>query len=61
MGAFVVVKVQVIVYATASFSRALIVIQVNLFILYRTPEPLIEDIVQGSPTTVHTDADISCY
>jgi hypothetical protein len=56
--ALIVVKGQVIADPLASFAGAVIVFQVDFFVLDRTPQPLGENIVYGSSPAVHADLDL---
>jgi hypothetical protein len=55
MQALVIVEIQISFQALSRrFWRALVV-QIDFFIFDRSPQPLGEDVIQGSPLAVHTD------
>ena len=43
------------------FNRSCVVVQVDLFVLDRSPQTLNEDIVQSSTPTIHADPDIVVF
>src|SRR5258708_11636286 len=56
--ALVVVELQIPCEPVTGLARAGIVVQVDLLIFDRTPQPLGEDVIQRPPAPVHADLDI---
>jgi hypothetical protein len=50
-----VVEVEVASQAKADLAGENVIVQINLLVLDRAPEPSGEDIICGSATTVHAD------
>ena len=57
MRTFIVVELKVALQALFQLRHRGILVQVDVFIFDGAPEPLHEDIVQGTPTTVHAHTD----
>lgn len=50
-----IVKVKIALKALASFSRAVVVMQVNFFILDRAPQAFSKNVVHGPTPAIHAD------
>jgi len=61
MRALLVVEAEVIAQALFQLHHRLVLVQVDMLILDRAPEPLDEHIVQGAPATIHADADVGRF
>src|SRR3989337_3286143 len=57
VNAFVAIEPKVAGQRIFCLPRRLVVLQVNLFVLDRTPEPFDEHVVHRPATTVHADRD----
>ena len=57
MGSVLVVKPEVRSQAQYGFSDAVVIFEIYLLILARTPQTFDEDIVKGSASSVHADGD----
>ncbi len=59
MDALVIIEGKVRPQPGAGLAHAAIVMQVDFFIFHRAPEPLGENIIEGPPAPIHTDAHSS--
>ena len=57
MNPFRVVEPEVGAQTLKGIFSVAVILQVDLFIFYRPPQPLDKDIVHGPPTAVHADPD----
>ena len=60
MWSFVVIEGKVFTQTVDQSGYRSVLVDVNVLILYRAPEPLDKDIVQSPPPTIHTDLDFGC-
>lgn len=58
MGPVVVVLIEEFCKTNPSFTRAFVVVYVDLLVLYCTPEPFCEDIVHGPAAAVHANSNL---
>src|SRR3990170_3709290 len=58
MWPLVIVKLQVALKALPCFPRTAVVLQVNILVLDRPPQPLREHVVYRSSLAIHTDLDV---
>jgi hypothetical protein len=56
-----VVEVEVFVQTLDGLGDTFVVVQIDLFVFDAAPEPLNEDVVQCSATSIHTDGDLSLF
>ena len=59
MGSFCVVEGKPVPDSVSGLSRSLVFVGRDLFVLETSPEPFREDVVGGSPVSVHADLDVS--
>src|SRR6516165_1067935 len=57
MQTFVIVKNKILSQTISRFQHVQIVLQINLFVLYRPPQAFEENVVGRSPSPVHADVD----
>ena len=61
MQPFIVIEFKIAFDALVSILHGPIVVQINIFIFERPPEPFNEDIVHGSASAVHADFYAALY
>ena len=54
-----IVKIKIAPKAMASFSRAVIIVQVNFFVLDRAPQPFGKNVIHGPTSAIHADLDVN--
>ncbi len=58
MQPLMIVKIKIGLKSLTNVLHTLIIMQINLFILHRAPQAFDKDIVQGTPSTIPTDANV---
>ena len=56
-----IVEVEVVAQTCDRLGHAFVIVPVNFFVFDAAPEPLDEDIVQGSTAAIHTDCNLPFF
>ena len=57
MEPFVIVEAEIRAQTRNSKCDALVILEINLLVLDRAPQPFDEDVVEDTPSAVHADPD----
>jgi hypothetical protein len=61
MRTLIVIEPKVLAQALYQLRDGLILVQIDVLVLDRTPESFYKDVVQGSSATVHADSDACLF